>query len=96
MTVEDLEAELLKLPLHERARLAKRLLSSLDGDSEIEQAWEDVAEARYQRYLVGEMETVSASEALAEIGRRSEDHRRSPGEAAPLDEALDRIERMLP
>ncbi len=67
MTVEQLEAEVLKLPLHQRAQLAERLLSSLDEDSEIEQAWEDVAERRYQQYLAGEMETVSASEALAEI-----------------------------
>lgn len=67
MTVEQLEAEVLKLPLRERAQLAERLLSSLDEDSEIEQAWEDVAERRYQQYLAGEMETVSASEALAEI-----------------------------
>lgn len=67
MTVEQLEAELLKLPLRERAHLAERLLSSLDEDSEIERAWEDVAETRYQQYLAGEMETVSASEALAEI-----------------------------
>jgi hypothetical protein len=96
MTVEQLEAEALKLPAHERARLAQRLLASLDEDPEIERAWEDVAEARYQQYLAGEVETVSASEALAEIGRRSEARRRSPGEAAPLDEALDRIERSLP
>ena len=67
MTVEQLEAEVLKLPLRERAQLAERLLSSLDEDSEIEQAWEDVAERRYQQYLAGEMEAVSASEALAEI-----------------------------
>ncbi len=67
MTVEQLEAEVLKLPLHQRAQLAERLLSSLDEDSEIEQAWEDVAESRYQQYLAGEMETISASEALAEI-----------------------------
>jgi putative addiction module component (TIGR02574 family) len=67
MTVEQLEAEVLKLPLHQRAQLAERLLSSLDEDSEIEQAWEDVAERRYRQYLAGEMEAVSASEALAEI-----------------------------
>lgn len=67
MTVEQLEAEVLKLPLHQRAQLAERLLSSLDEDSEIEQAWEDVAESRYRQYLAGEMEAVSASEALAEI-----------------------------
>jgi putative addiction module component (TIGR02574 family) len=31
----------------------------------------------------------------AEILRRSEAHRRNPGEAIPLDEALERIERSL-
>lgn len=67
MTIEQLESEALKLPLHERARLAELLLSTLDEDSEIEQAWEDVAESRYQHYLAGEMEAVSASKALAEI-----------------------------
>ena len=30
-----------------------------------------------------------------EIARRSEAHRRNPGEAIPLDEALDRIDRSL-
>ncbi|HEX8274124.1 MAG TPA: addiction module protein [Longimicrobiaceae bacterium] len=94
MTVERLEAEAMKLPLRERALLAQRLLASLDED-EIEQAWEDVAERRYQLYLAGEMETVSASDAMAEIMRRSDAHRRDPGEAVPLDEALDRIERSL-
>lgn len=67
MTVEQLEAEVLKLPLHQGAQLAERLLSTLDEDSEIEQAWEDVAEKRYQQYLAGEMETVPASDAFAEI-----------------------------
>ena len=67
MTVEQLEAEVLKLPSRERAHLAKSLLASLHGNSEIEQAWEDVAEERYQQYLAGEMETVPAAEALDEI-----------------------------
>lgn len=67
MTVEQLQAEALKLPLHQRAQLARLLLSTLDEDSETEQAWEGVAERRYQQYLAGEMETVSASVALAEI-----------------------------
>lgn len=95
MTVEQLEAEALKLPLHQRAQLARLLLSSLDENFEIEQAWEDVAEVRYRHHLAGEMETVPASEALAEIRRRSEAYRRNPGNSAPLDEALDRIEGSL-
>lgn len=67
MTVEQLEAEALKLPRGVRAHLAERLISSLDEDSEVEQAWEAEAERRYQEYLAGEMESVSASDALAEI-----------------------------
>lgn len=67
MTVEQLEAEALKLPRGVRAHLAERLISSLDEDSEVEQAWEAEAERRYQQYLAGEMESVPASEALAEI-----------------------------
>lgn len=50
-----------------RAHLAERLISSLDDDSEIELAWEDEAERRYQLHLTGEMKTISAADALAEI-----------------------------
>lgn len=39
MSFERLEAELLKLPRDVRARLAERLISSLDVDSKIEEAW---------------------------------------------------------
>ena len=66
-TIEQLEADARKLPRHIRARLAETLISSLDEDSEIEQAWEEEAEARYQRYLAGEEELVSAAEALAQL-----------------------------
>jgi putative addiction module component (TIGR02574 family) len=67
MTIEQLEAEVLKLPRSVRAHLAERLISSLDEDTEIEQAWEAEAERRYQEYLSGEVELVSAEEALSQI-----------------------------
>ncbi len=67
MTVEQIEAEALKLPRSVRAHLAERLISSLDDDSEIELAWEAEAERRYQQYLAGEMDSISAADALAEI-----------------------------
>lgn len=67
MTSEQLEAEALKLPRHIRARLAEVLISSLDEDSEIEQAWEDEAEARYQRYRAGAEGTISVADALSEL-----------------------------
>lgn len=65
--MEELEAEVLKLPSHQRARLAEVLISSLDEDSEIEQAWEEEAEHRYQQYLAGEMDALPAAAALAEV-----------------------------
>ena len=67
MTIEQLEAEALKLPREVRARLAEVLISSLDEDSEIERAWEKEAEERYQRYLAGEEGAASATEALSEL-----------------------------
>lgn len=67
MTIEQVEAEALKLPRPVRARLAEALIASLDEDSEIEQAWEDEAERRYQRYLAGEEEVIPAAQALTEI-----------------------------
>ncbi len=65
--MEQLEAEVLKLPSHQRARLAEVLISSLDEDSEIEQAWEEEAERRYQQYQAGEMDALPAAVALAEV-----------------------------
>jgi len=35
----DLEIEALKLPLEERVRLADRLLASVYGDQEVDEAW---------------------------------------------------------
>ena len=67
MTIEQIETEALKLPLHVRARLAEALISSLDEDSEIEHAWEEEAEQRYARYQRGEEETIAAADSLAEL-----------------------------
>ena len=67
MSVDQLEAEILKLPRSIRARLAERLLSSLDDDSEIEEAWVAEAEFRYQRYLEGKEESTSVETVLAKL-----------------------------
>ena len=66
MTIEQIEAEALKLPRHVRARLAETLISSLDEDSEIEQAWVDEAEQRYARFQDGDEDAVPAADAVAE------------------------------
>ncbi len=67
MMIETLEAEALKLPRSHRARLAEALISSLDDDSDAEEAWENEADRRYQQYLAGEEEAIPATEALAQI-----------------------------
>jgi putative addiction module component (TIGR02574 family) len=67
MLVEQLEAEILKLPREIRARLAERLISSLDDESENEQAWIEEAERRYRRYVDGETEAVPIDEFLSQL-----------------------------
>ena len=67
MSVLDLESEILKLPTHERARLAELLISSLDEEDEIAAAWVDEAERRYQQLLAGEVEGVPAEDVLARL-----------------------------
>jgi putative addiction module component (TIGR02574 family) len=67
MTIEQLQAEALKLPKQHRAQLAEALISSLDEDSDVDQAWEDEADRRYQRYLAGEEDVVPAEGALAKL-----------------------------
>ncbi len=44
MTIDELEQEVLKLSAEERARLAERIISSLDSEAEIEREW--LAEVR--------------------------------------------------
>ena len=48
--IAELEAEALSLSAAERARLVSRLIASLDqqGDEDIELAWVEEAERRYQ------------------------------------------------
>ena len=70
MTNQLLEAEVLKLPSHERARLAELLLASLDEDDEIMEAWADVAERRYEELRSGAVKGIPADEVLAELRAR--------------------------
>ncbi len=68
MTIDQLENEALKLPQHERARLAQRLISSLDEDIEVEQAWYDEAERRLAELDSGEAVEVPAEEVFRSLG----------------------------
>lgn len=56
-TILDFEKQALKLPVHDRAMLAERLIASLDelSSAENEKMWVEEAEARYEAYKRGEL-----------------------------------------
>lgn len=64
---EELESAALLLSRGDRARLAERLLASLDEDPAIEQAWEIEIARRLQAYRTGAMKTHSSEEVDAVV-----------------------------
>ncbi len=67
MTLEELEAEALKLDLNSRARLASKLLNSLEtlSDAEIERLWVEEAQRRDDEWNA--QEARSAEEVLRDV-----------------------------
>ena len=63
--LEILEAQALKLPTSERARLAERLIASLDEDAETEEAWAVEVERRIADIESGQAKMIPADEAIA-------------------------------
>ena len=61
-----LEAEALKLPPEERARLAERLISSLDqeADADVEELWLREAERRLEELESGAVSAVPADRVI--------------------------------
>jgi putative addiction module component (TIGR02574 family) len=70
MGVYEVEAEALKLPSHERARLAEVLIASLDEEDDVARAWADEAERRYDELRTGAVQAVPADEVFARIRAR--------------------------
>jgi putative addiction module component (TIGR02574 family) len=70
MTTDQIEQELLKLPTAERARIAERLISSLDEDAEIEAAWIEEVRRRDQEIQSGAVRTIPLEDALKSIRER--------------------------
>jgi putative addiction module component (TIGR02574 family) len=70
MSIQELEAEVLKLPSHERARIAEALIASLDEEDEISSAWADEAERRDQELRSGNRKGVPAEEVFSRIRTR--------------------------
>jgi putative addiction module component (TIGR02574 family) len=68
---DEVEAEALSLPVAERARLVSRLVASLDqgADEEVELAWIEEAERRYQEVC----EDPAAAEPAAIAFQRARD-----------------------
>jgi putative addiction module component (TIGR02574 family) len=70
MTKQQIEAEALKLPPHERARLAELLIASLDEEDEIARAWADEAERRYEELRSGAVQPIPAEEVFNKLRSR--------------------------
>lgn len=68
--LEDIEAAALQLAPAERAKLAERLLISLDEDDEILASWVEEAERRGDAYDRGEMGAIDFDEAIAQAHAR--------------------------
>jgi putative addiction module component (TIGR02574 family) len=67
---QQIESAALELPLHERARLAERLLASLDQEAAVEQAWAAEIERRVEGYREGTLAAIPGDEVLAEARAR--------------------------
>lgn len=67
MSTQELEAQVLHLSRHERARLAQKLIASLDEEDGIEQAWAEEAERRYEELRSGSVAALPAEHVFAEI-----------------------------
>jgi putative addiction module component (TIGR02574 family) len=67
-TTKDLESEVLQLPVAARARLAERLLASLDtgNDSQIEELWLAEAERRLDELEGGHTTGIPADQVIAD------------------------------
>lgn len=72
MTVEELEAELLKLDPDARGRLAATLLRSLEGlsDAENERLWAEEAARRLAEIEAGVVEPRAGADVLRDIRSR--------------------------
>lgn len=70
--VQQLESAVMALPPAERARLAQRLIESLDEESEVEEAWAAEIKKRLEALDRGEIDSIPAEEVIAEARRRVE------------------------
>ena len=65
--VEDIESAAMRLPRAERARLAERLITSLDEDSEIERTWAKEIDRRVRELRSGKAQSIPGEQVFAEL-----------------------------
>ncbi len=70
MTTEQIEYEILRLPASDRARLAERLIASLDEDTEVEAAWRTEVRRRDEELESRAVQAIPLEDALTTIRSR--------------------------
>lgn len=68
--LESLQAEVLRLPRADRAKLLDRLIASLDVDAVTEAAWDNVADAREGELDAGTATAVPLEAVVARLEAR--------------------------
>lgn len=66
---EEVERQALSLPVEDRARLAKRLIESLDQDPDVEAAWDQEIARRVASIESGETTLVEGEAVFSEARR---------------------------
>lgn len=69
-TLESLQAEVLRLPPADRAKLLDRLIASLDVDASVEAEWDQLADQRDQELTQGTATDVPFAVAIARLEAR--------------------------
>jgi len=67
MSTEQIERELLRLPASERARLAERLIASLDEDAEVDRAWIEEVRRRDEELDSGAVQSLPLEDSLRDL-----------------------------
>jgi hypothetical protein len=67
MSTEQIERELLRLPASDRARLAERLIASLDDDAEVELAWIEEVRRRDRELDSGAVQALPLADSLRDL-----------------------------
>ena len=69
MSIQEIEAEALRLPPEQRARLAQHLIASLDEADDTERAWTEEASRRAEQIASGDVESLPAADVFTEARR---------------------------